>query len=114
MKAGDWYAGAISWAAAAGVAAGYPDGTFHPNQTVTREELAALLYRALGCPETTGSLEGFRDADRVSAWAVPAMSYLTEQGIMSGTAKGVLSPKETATRAQLCVLLVKAYHISWN
>ena len=69
-----WYAGAVNWSAARGIVTGYSTGAFGPEDAVTREQLAAMLYRYAGTPEPTGSLDGFNDKDAVSDYA-PELFY---------------------------------------
>lgn len=96
-----WYAPGQQWAAANGVS----DGT-NPNAPVTREQLAVMMWRVAGSPDT-GSLSGCADADQISSWAQTAMAWAVEQGILSGVGGGILAPQLTATRAQLAVMLMQ-------
>ena len=68
-----WYAGAVNWSASRGIVTGYSTGAFGPEDAVTREQLAAMLYRYAGTPEPTGSLDGFNDKDAVSDYAADAL-----------------------------------------
>ena len=97
-----WYAPARQWAMANGVS----DGT-DPNGSITREQLATMLWRAAGSPSAAQDLSGFVDEDRVSPWAQAAMAWAVEQGILSGMGGGTLAPQETATRAQVAVMLMQ-------
>ena len=84
---------------------GVSDGT-NPMASITREQLAAMLYRYAGSPAVTGSLSAYPDAGEVSDWAVDAMVWATEEGIINGMG-GNLSPKTGATRAQLAAMLMR-------
>lgn len=97
-----WYAPARQWAMTNGVS----DGT-NPNGSITREQLAAMLWRAAGSPSTTRGLSGYVDGDHVSPWAQTAMAWAVEKGILSGMGGGTLAPKGTATRAQAAVMLMQ-------
>ncbi len=96
-----WYAKAQSWSMETGVS----DGT-SPTGSITREQLAAMLYRFEGSPAVSSNLDAYPDADEVSDWAVDAMVWATEEGIINGIG-GKLSPKTGATRAQLATMLMR-------
>lgn len=98
--ASTWYAKAMTWAIEKGVS----DGTF-PGNSITREQLATMLWRAAGSPEAKGALTNFNDAASVSSWATQAMTWAVEQGLISGMGDGALNPQGNATRAQLAVIL---------
>lgn len=98
--ASTWYAKAMTWAIEKGVS----DGTF-PTNSITREQLATMLWRAAGSPEAKGALTNFNDAASVSSWATQAMTWAVEQGLISGMGDGALNPQGNATRAQLAVIL---------
>lgn len=98
--ASPWYAKAMTWATEKGVS----DGTF-PGNSITREQLATMLWRAAGSPEAKGALTNFNDTASVSSWATQAMTWAVEQGLISGMGDGALNPQGNATRAQLAVIL---------
>lgn len=98
--ASTWYAKAMTWATEKGVS----DGTF-PGNSITREQMATMLWRAAGSPEAKGALTNFNDAASVSSWATQAMTWAVEQGLISGMGDGALNPQGNATRAQLAVIL---------
>ena len=113
VPAGQYYTGAVAWAAANGIVNGTSAVTFAPNDPVTREQMAALLYRAMRflgnkCPQD-GKLDAFSDASALSDWAVEGMIWAAGAGLFGGFEDGTLRPQETATRAQaakvFCVLL---------
>ena len=83
-----WYASAVAWAQSVGVAAGYADGTFHPSDSVTREQLALMLYKyeslKSGAPAKSGDLSAYTDAGSVSSWAADAVSWCVSKGYISG------------------------------
>ena len=106
VPAGKWYSSAISWASESGVAAGYGNGIFGLNDTVTREQLVCFLWRLSGAPDADEAvLDGFADASAVSAWARQAMAWAVENGVIHGNAKGLLAPKDAAVRAELAQML---------
>ena len=105
---GTWCSEAVGWAAANGIVAGYNKNVFAPNATITREQMAAILYRYAAFKgidvSAAGDLSGFTDVDSVSAYALDAMSWAVAEGILSGN-KGNLMPDGGATRAQVAAIL---------
>lgn len=106
----DWYASAAQAAAAAGLVTGYEDGTFRPDNNMTREEMAVMLDRAMAYagsrPQPDSSLsQHLKDIDNVSIWAKEAAQRLTAASIIQGDEDGRLAPRATATRAQCAALL---------
>lgn len=97
-----WYTPAQQWAVANGIS----DGTA-PDGSVTREQLAVMLWRAAGSPSAAQDLGSYGDQDRVSPWAADALAWAVEEGILSGMGGGLLAPKGTATRAQTAVMLMQ-------
>lgn len=113
VNANDWFAGAVNWASANGIVTGYTDGRFGPNDHVTREQLAAILYRYarykgydVSVGEDTNILS-YEDALTVSDWAVSAMQWACGSGVINGTSESTLSPKDTATRAQIAAMIMR-------
>ena len=110
MDEGAWYGEAVRWAASTGVVTGYTESSFGPNDAITREQLAAILYRYV---KTQG--QGFTgmwyfplrydDAASISSWADEAMHWCVMKGLLNGTSETTLSPQLTATRAQLAAIL---------
>lgn len=103
----EWYTGAITWAEAHGIVSGYEDGTFGPNDPITREQLAAILWRYAGRPAAGETLNGFIDAGKVSEYAEAALSWAVRQGIVSGKGEGILDPGGNATRAEFASMLMR-------
>lgn len=106
---GKWYEEAVASAFGAGLVTGYEDGTFRPNDHVTREELAVILARAIaydgGIGKKETGLTQPRDANEVSGWAAAAVKQVMAEGIVQGDAGGNFRPKDTATRADMAVML---------
>ena len=104
-----WYDEAVAWGYATGVVKGTSATTFSPDDYVTREQAATLLYRyAQYCGEdvsTMGSLMGFEDAKQVSSFARDAMRWAVGEGIINGRSETVLEPLGTATRAEIAKIL---------
>ncbi|QNL44670.1 S-layer homology domain-containing protein [Oscillibacter hominis] len=102
-----WCAGAVSWAMEQGIVTGYEDGSFRPDQSLTREQLSAMLYRWKGGPEFRGNLSGFPDGEAASPYAVPALGWAVEEGILRGDKQGMLRPGDMVRRDQLAVILFR-------
>ena len=102
---------ATIWAAGCGVVKGYADGTFRPDQTISREQMAAILYRYAqykGCDVSVGedtNILSYTDAAQVATYAVPAFQWAVGAGIINGTTATTLSPKGSATRGQVAAIL---------
>ena len=94
-----------------GIVTGYGDGTFGPEDSITREQLAAILYRYAsykGYDVTiSADLSSYTDADSVSAYAVDAMSWANAEGLITGVTATTLNPTGTATRAQVATILMR-------
>jgi hypothetical protein len=109
---GVWYAEAVGWAASVQLTAGYGDGRFGPDDPVTREQLATILYRYIrstggGFTEAWSYEPDFSDFDRVADWAYEAVCWMTMNGILQGSENHLLLPQETATRAQVATILMR-------
>ncbi len=102
-----WYTSAITWAEEQKVAAGYGDGRFGPNDLITREQLAAMLWRYAGRPEVTEEELEFTDAGKISRYAREGLQWAVEQGIVQGKDNGILDPKGKATRAEAAAMLMR-------
>ena len=106
-----WYAAAVNWAATFGVVSGYPDGSYHPMEFITRQQLATILYKyaqlkgyaAEGEGRGIG-LGGYADVQDVGSWAWEAMAWCVHKGVISGSNIG-LEPNAHATRAQIAAIL---------
>ena len=100
-----WYTEAIRWAASQGIVGGYGDGTFGPNDPITREQLAVMLWRYSGSPAATNKELHFNDTDEISGFALEALRWAVENGILNGYGDGRLGPQGQATRAQVAQML---------
>ena len=111
VSEGEWYSEAVKWASSTGVVEGYPDGTFGPEKSITREEFATLLYRYVelteGVPETTDeeTLSKFSDGDLVSDWALLGTTWAVETGLINGTDEGKLDPQGHTKRCQAAAII---------
>ena len=108
---GQWYTNAVIWAAENGIVKGVNTTTFAPNDQITREQIATILFRYAKAEKVEGKLAGFPDAGKVSDYAADAVAWAVEQGLINGISesdgKTYLAPQETATRAQIAVILMR-------
>lgn len=106
---GSWYEHAVTWATENRLVSGYDKNRFGPEDMLTREQMAVILYSyaQLKGMDVTGAtnIAAFDDADKVSAYALPAMTWAIETGILRGVGAGILSPGTGATRAQTAAVL---------
>ena len=112
VPADTWYTDAVIWASENDITAGTSDTTFSPTNSLTREQLATFFYRFADFEnpdpiEITGDLTGFTDAGQVASYATDAMKWAIGEGLISGTTETTLSPKATATRAQVATILMR-------
>ncbi|OPA72963.1 S-layer protein [Paenibacillus selenitireducens] len=109
----DWFAGAVTAAAASGLIDGYRNGEFRPDESITREQMSLLLARAVeltgGRLETGGELpailERFQDAEAIASWSGPAVAAAVHSGLMQGRSSGHFAPDAPSTRAESAVVL---------
>ncbi len=104
-----WYADAVAWGTENGVLKGYGGRRFGPDDPITREQLALMLWRYAGSPETHGDLNAFTDRESVNDWVYPAMEWAVEQGLVTGKGGGVLDPRGHATRAEAAAMLARHF-----
>ena len=111
VAAGTYYADAVAWAAANGIVTGVSETVFAPDNAITREQMAAILYRYAqfkGWDVTAGSgLSAYADASRISAYAVEAMRWANAEGLITGVTDTALEPQDSATRAQVATILMR-------
>lgn len=100
-----WYANAVIWANTNGIVGGYGGGLFGPDDPITREQLAAILWRYAGSPGSSHSLDAFTDASQISDWAMDAMRWANENGVLNGDGSGHLIPRGNATRAHVAQMI---------
>ena len=111
VKAGAYYEKAINWAAANDIVKGVTETTFAPDQAITREQMAAILYRYAQFKgydmSKANKLDAYTDAAQVSAYAVPAMQWANAENLITGKSATVLDPKGNATRAEVSSILMR-------
>ncbi len=111
VASGAYYANAVAWANANGIVSGYGSGKFGPNDKVTREQLAAILYRYAQYKKYdvsgANSLDGYADAQSVSSYAVPALQWANAAGVVTGKSGSKLDPKGNAARAEVAAMLMR-------
>lgn len=106
VPANAYYKAAVDWGAENTIISGYTNGNFGPNDPVTREQLAALLWRAEGRPEVS-SAPAFSDADQISNYAVTAVNWARSKGIVSGKGNNRFDPKGRSIRAEMASMLMR-------
>lgn len=113
VASGAYYANAVAWANANGIVSGYGSGKFGPNDKVTREQLAAILYRYaqykkydVSVGEDTNILS-YNDAQSISSYAIPAIQWACGAGVVTGKSGNKLDPKGNATRAEVAAMLMR-------
>ncbi len=111
VESGAWYADPIAWAAAKGVVNGTSPTTFDPNDPITREQMAAILYRYASYKgydvAEKADLSSYTDAGQISAYAADAMAWANAEGLITGVTKTTLEPQGNATRAQVATILMR-------
>lgn len=111
VEAGQYYANAVAWASQNGIVTGYDDGRFGPNDTITREQMAAILYRYADYKEqdvsAAADLSAFTDAGSISGYAVQAFRWAVSEGLITGSADTTLSPAGSALRCEVATILMR-------
>ncbi|MNN64141.1 Endoglucanase precursor [compost metagenome] len=110
MREGKWYTAAVNWAARTGIVRGTGQGRFSPDERITREEMAAMLYTYAESKEYTlpaSPAAEFADGGQISPWAKEAADRLAAAGILNGQPGGKLSPGMTATRAEAAAVFAR-------
>lgn len=113
VEVGSWYEDAVIWATQNDIVEGYTSKTFGPNDPITREQMAAMLYRYADycrCDMSAGryvDLSKFSDMDKISGYAIPALRWAVGEEIIEGRTGKRLAPTDTATRAEVAVMLMR-------
>ena len=106
MADGKWYSDAIAWAQDNGIVLGVLTDKFAPNDFVTREQIATILWRYEGKPAAESKFDGFKDAVKISDYAKEAMAWAVSEGIFNGD-NGNLKPTDDATRAEFACIIMR-------
>ena len=110
VPAGQYYTGYVAWAADKGITLGYPDGSFRPENTITREEMCVLLSRFCKLRTITlnadTSAPAFSDSASISSWAAADVDAMRQARIVSGRGDGTFSPQSLCTRAEVAQVLM--------
>lgn len=111
VAAGEYYANGVYWAAANGIVSGYGNGQFGPNDPITREQMAAILYRYAQHKEyetaVSEDVSSFTDGASVSSYAVEPMNWAVGTGLLSGVGNNMINPTGNATRAEAATILTR-------
>ena len=111
---GQWYTDPVLWTYYWGISSGYGNGNYGVSDSITREQLATMLYKyetnfkKRTCSAPTDALKNFSDVSKVSSWALDPMRWAVSQKVISGKSNGTLEPQGTATRAE-CAQIIKNY-----
>ena len=111
VKTGAYYEKAVAWASAEGIVNGVNSTTFAPDSSITREQIASIMYRYakykgydVSVGENTNILS-YDDFDKIASYAIPAIQYVVGSGIINGKTPSTVNPKDNATRAELAAIL---------
>ena len=111
VEPGSWYAGAVNWAVEAGVVTGVTEDRFRPEAPVTRQQLAAILYRyaqVIGIASgTPAGMTGYRDRAQIDGYAEAPLAWAVGTGLLTGRSADILAPRDKATRAETAVILMR-------
>jgi hypothetical protein len=111
VLSGEWYTDAVIWASSKGIVSGYSSGSFGTNDSVTRQQIAVILYRYAkykGYSVTkTAKLNPYTDSASISDWAAEGMSWANAEGLITGVTGPTLAPTSGATRAQVATILMR-------
>lgn len=109
-KIDTWAKTAVAQAVQAGIITGYQDGAFHPNDQITRAEMAVMLAKASGNLTTDNSATNFADDKKIAAWARGAVLYVQQSGLMQGKGNNQFAPQDKTTRAEAVTVLLNSFN----
>lgn len=112
QEIGTWAQTAVAQSAAAGIVTGYSDGTYRPNASITRAEMAAMIARALKLQLDTNVSTGFSDDEAIPQWAKGSIEAIRELSIVNGRGGNRFVPDDTATRAEAAVMLLRMFEVN--
>jgi len=112
VKAKDWFYNAVMWASENGIVGGTGAGKFDPNVKLNRETFATMLfryakYKGIDVASVKGDISAYKDANKVSSWALESMQWANAKGYIGGMTTDTLVPKGNATRAQMATILTR-------
>ena len=113
VEDGQWYSDAVAWAAEKGIVNGVSEREFAPNEDITREQMAAVMYRYAKYKEQDTSVGentnilSFDDAEEISEYAIPAIQWMVGAGLMNGETEFTVNPRNNSTRAQVATILMR-------
>lgn len=111
VESGKWYTDAVAWASSNCIVTGYGNGTFGVSDSVTRQQLAAILYRYASLKgmdvSASADISGYADTSEIASWARAPVEWSVKSGIINGVSGNKLSPSGTATRAQAAAMLMR-------
>lgn len=111
VNSDDWYAEAVAWANESGIVTGLSEGVFAPEDNVTREQMAVIIYRYAQFKgydvKTEAELTKYSDANGISNWAADALRWANGTQLINGVSNDTIAPKDTATRAQVATILMR-------
>jgi hypothetical protein len=108
VEDGEWFTDSIAAAVQTGLVKGYEDGSFHPNNTITREELATIMVRALSINISSDEKHPFTDTGKISAWAKDSIATAVSANLVKGYPDGTFRPEGSATRAECAAVIYRA------
>ena len=108
-----WYRDAVAWAAEAGIVNGTSETRFSPKRSMSRQELAAVLWRYAGEPKVSGTLDAYSDQDDIAEFALPAFRWMVKRGVLEGSG-GKLQPCSTVSRVETAVIMQRAVQAGWK
>ena len=118
VPAGAYYEKAVAWCTEQGLVGGYGNNLFGPDDAITREQLAVFLFNFANYKKFDTSaradLSGYKDADKISAWALEAVRWANAEGILNGNSDNTLTPQGHATRAQVASMISLAVRHGWT
>ena len=106
---GDWWYNAVMWAAESGIVNGTGEGIYDPESPVTREQMVTILYRYAGSPDVANAELTFDDAADVDEWAVAAVAWAVENGVVKGIGNNLFNPNGNSTRAETAQVMMNFF-----
>lgn len=116
VTSNQWYSEAVAWAASKGIVNGVNEKEFAPDRNITREQMAVIIYRFAKIQgydvEGKADITRFSDSEKISDWALDALGWANNSGVINGLSENILSPESTSTRAQVATILMRFCEIN--